>query len=114
MFGSSLLPCLICVFVFALFVFVLCLVYPMLLVTLDCSFVITPLVFSSVYSSQLATYYAYLILFVQLGSPTNARLNTLNTGPGYHAFSHILVGEDYFFFGIYICFSGGYKYSVLT
>ena len=87
---------LLCVFVFVLFVFVLCLVYPMLLVTLDCSFVIAPLVFSSVYSSQLATYYAYLILFVQLGSPTKARLNTLNTGPGYHAFSHILVGEDYF------------------
>jgi hypothetical protein len=43
---------LLCVFVFALFVFVLCLVYPMLLVTLDCSFVIAPLVFSSIYSSQ--------------------------------------------------------------
>jgi hypothetical protein len=46
---------------------------------------------------KLVTYYAYLILFVQIGSPTKARFNTLNTGPGYHAFSHILVGEDYFF-----------------
>jgi hypothetical protein len=44
---------LLCVFVFVLFVFVLCLVYPMLLVSLDCSFVIAPLVFSSIYSSQL-------------------------------------------------------------
>jgi hypothetical protein len=43
---------LLCVFVFVLFVFVLCLVYPMLLVTLDCPFVTAPLVFSSVYSSQ--------------------------------------------------------------
>ena len=75
MFGSSLLPVvcrsahvlftllclfvnsgvqhiLLCVFVFVLFVFVLCLVYPMLVVSLDCSFVIAPLVFSSIYSSQ--------------------------------------------------------------
>jgi hypothetical protein len=37
--------------VFALFVFVLCLVYPMLAVSLDCSFLITPLVFSNVYLS---------------------------------------------------------------
>ena len=33
---------LLCVSVFVLFVFVLCLVYPMLLVSLDCSFVIAP------------------------------------------------------------------------
>ena len=32
-----------------LFVFVLCLVYPMLPVSLDCSFLITPSVFSNVY-----------------------------------------------------------------
>ena len=35
--------------IFVLFVFVLCLVYPMLLVSLDCLFLITPSVFSNVY-----------------------------------------------------------------
>jgi hypothetical protein len=35
--------------VFGLFVVVLCLVYPMLSVSLDCPFVITPLVFSNVF-----------------------------------------------------------------
>jgi hypothetical protein len=34
---------------FVLFVFVLCLVCPMLPVSLDCSFLMTPLVFSNVY-----------------------------------------------------------------
>jgi hypothetical protein len=34
---------------FCLFVFVLCLVYPMLSVSLDCSFLMTPSVFSNVY-----------------------------------------------------------------
>ena len=35
--------------VFIMFVFVLCLVYPMLWVSLDCQFLISPSVFSSVY-----------------------------------------------------------------
>jgi len=35
--------------VFVLFVFILCLVYPMLLVSLDCLFFIAPSVFSNVY-----------------------------------------------------------------
>ena len=34
---------------FSLFVFVLCFVYPMLPLSLDCSFLIAPLVFSNVY-----------------------------------------------------------------
>jgi len=37
------------VVVFALFAFVLCLVYPMLRVSLDCQFLIVSSVFSSVY-----------------------------------------------------------------
>ena len=40
-------PC--CVFCFVLFDFVLCLVFTMLPVSLDCSFLITPSVLSSVY-----------------------------------------------------------------
>jgi hypothetical protein len=43
--GSQHILC--CVFVS--FVFVLCLVYPMLPVSLDCLFLITPSVFSNVY-----------------------------------------------------------------
>ena len=35
--------------VFVLFVFVLCLVYPMLPISLDCNFFISPSVFSNVY-----------------------------------------------------------------
>ena len=38
-----------CVFCFVLFVFILCLVYPMLRVSLDCSFLIGLSVFSNVY-----------------------------------------------------------------
>jgi hypothetical protein len=38
-----------CVVFFVLFVFVLCLVYPMLPVSLDCPFLIAPSVFSNVY-----------------------------------------------------------------
>ena len=38
-----------CVVFFNLFVFVLCLVYPMLPVSLDCIFLIAPSVFSNVY-----------------------------------------------------------------
>ena len=48
--GSVLLIVLVfCVVFFALFVFVLCLVYPMLHVSLDCPFLIAPSVFSTVY-----------------------------------------------------------------
>ena len=119
MFGSSLLPVvcrrarvlftlfvfvhssvqhiLLCGFVFVLFVFVLCLVYPMLLVTLSCSFVITNLVFSIVYSSQLwpgwpfkNLWHGMFIFYFLPGSPGEARLSTLSTGHGYRAFSHIL------------------------
>ena len=38
-----------CVVLFVLFVFVLCLVYPILPVSLDCPFLITPWVFSNAY-----------------------------------------------------------------
>jgi hypothetical protein len=39
----------LCVVLIFFFVFVLCRVYPMLSVSLDCSFLITPSVFSNVY-----------------------------------------------------------------
>ena len=41
--------CLLAYSVFVLFVFVLCLVYHMVPVSLDCPFLIAPLVFSNVY-----------------------------------------------------------------
>ena len=51
--------CYLCLFVysdvfFVLFVFVLCLVYPMLPVSLNCSFLLPPSVFSNVYSTLSA------------------------------------------------------------
>ena len=51
--------------VFGLFVVVLCLVYPMLPVSLDCPFVITPSVFSNIYfilTSNKSLYYRQSLL----------------------------------------------------
>jgi hypothetical protein len=41
-----------CVFVFVLFVFVVCLVYPMLLISLDCPFLIAPSFFLTFISTR--------------------------------------------------------------
>jgi hypothetical protein len=50
--------------------FVLCLVYPMLPVSLDCIFVIAPLVFSDVYSScVMCTLFCQFLCIVQLWLP---------------------------------------------
>ena len=52
-FGGTFIPhpcSLLCVLCCVLFVFVLCLVCPVLTVSLDCSFLIAPKVFSNVYS----------------------------------------------------------------
>ena len=51
-------------FCFALFVFVLCLMYPMLSVSPDCPFVISPSVFSYVYS--LMTFRCYFVLLMRV------------------------------------------------
>jgi hypothetical protein len=49
--------------VFVLFVFVLCLVYPMFPVSLDCPFLIAPSVFSNVYFTLLRNLFSnYLYL----------------------------------------------------
>ena len=54
--GSVLLICLIfCAVLFIFFVFVLCLVYPMLRVYLDCPLLIAPSGFSSIYSLIIIT-----------------------------------------------------------
>jgi hypothetical protein len=47
-----------CVVFFVLFVFVLCLMYPMLPVSLDCPFLIAPSVFSSLYLMGLIHTYS--------------------------------------------------------
>ena len=44
-----------CVVFFVLFVIVMCLVYPMLVVSLGCPFLITPSVFSNVYLFHLSS-----------------------------------------------------------
>jgi hypothetical protein len=45
---------LFCAMMFVLFVFVLCFVYPMLPVSLDCPFVIVPSVFFNIYLAVMA------------------------------------------------------------
>ena len=47
-----------------LFVFILCLVFPMLPVSLDCPFLIAPSIFSNVYSTKFA--YAQILIYLSV------------------------------------------------
>ena len=58
-----------CVLCFAVFVFALCFVYPMLPVSLDCPFLIAPSVFSNIYLFSFVLCLVYPMLPVSLDCP---------------------------------------------
>jgi len=53
-----------CLVFFVLFVFVLCFVYPISPVSLDCPFLIYPSVFSNVYLIRITEFYLWLVIFI--------------------------------------------------
>ena len=66
----------LCVVFFALLVFVLCIVYPMLPVSLDFPFLIAPSVFDNVYLHKFPCKYRYIAVLAKCSTKPLSKLST--------------------------------------